>query len=55
MELDLKLLYEDYCVKFRNATYLENLLEQYRKEVPDSKVMVNFRECFLNISKRLSF
>jgi len=37
LELDLKLLYEDYCVKFRNATYLENLLEQYRKEVPDSK------------------
>lgn len=46
LETDLKLLYEDYCVKFRNATYLENLLEQYRKEVPDSKQQFLSQEQF---------
>ena len=46
LETDLKLLYEDYCVKFRNATYLENLLEQYRKEVPDSKQQFLTQEQF---------
>jgi len=34
-EADLKLLYNDYCVKFRNAMYLEQLLEHYRRELPD--------------------
>ena len=31
LEADLKLMYDDYVVKFRNSMYLENLLEEYRK------------------------
>ena len=34
-ETDLKKLYEDFMVKFRNQAYLEGLLEEYNRTEQD--------------------
>ena len=41
LEAELKTLYDDYTVKFRNFVYLESLLEEYRKETPQKQNFVN--------------
>lgn len=41
LETDLKTLYDEYCVKFRNSIYLESLLEEYQKQLPQKQQFVN--------------
>jgi clusterin-associated protein 1 len=41
LESELKTLYDDYSIKFRNSIYLESLLEEYRKENPKPKNQFN--------------
>jgi len=41
LETDLKSLYDEYCIKFRNSIYLESLLEEIQKEQPQKQQFVN--------------
>lgn len=42
LQTDLKVLYEEYATKYRNAVYLESLLEEERKNLPQhQQIFVN--------------
>lgn len=41
LETDLKGLYDEYCIKFRNSIYLESLLEEIQKEQPQKQQFNN--------------
>jgi len=42
LQTDLKVLYDEYAVKYRNANYLEQLLEEERKNLPQAEqILVN--------------
>ena len=46
LEEDLQRLYEDYMMKFRNMTYLEQTYEEYNR-VEQDKFEVKYSEKFL--------
>ena len=37
LQTDLKILYDEYAIKYRNAVYLEQLLEEERKNQPQAE------------------